>query len=119
LSEIDFARLCRAARLPEPARQALRKDRHGRNRYLDVVWDLGGAELVVEIDGAVHLTMDTYAADQTRLNELVIDGRVVLRFSSLTVRADHKLVVSQLRRAATAIQTRVVRQIRPHTADSA
>jgi hypothetical protein len=38
LSEIDFARLCRSAHLPEPNRQAVRKDRFERRRYLDVEW---------------------------------------------------------------------------------
>jgi hypothetical protein len=56
LSEIDFARLCRSAHLPEPNRQAVRKDRFERRRYLDVEWVFpGGRRVVVEVDGALHL----------------------------------------------------------------
>jgi hypothetical protein len=55
LSEIDFARLCRRAGLPEPVRQAVRPDRFGRRRYLDAEWiTRSGRRLVVEVDGALH-----------------------------------------------------------------
>jgi hypothetical protein len=35
LSEIDLARLCRSAGLPEPRRQRVRRNASGRRRYLD------------------------------------------------------------------------------------
>jgi hypothetical protein len=35
LSEIDFVRLCRRYRLPEPVQQRLRREPSGRRRYLD------------------------------------------------------------------------------------
>lgn len=50
--EIDFARLCRRAGLPEPSRQVSRTDRAGRRRYRDVHFDRWGVH--VEIDGAAH-----------------------------------------------------------------
>ena len=40
LSEIDVARLCRRAGLPEPVRRSVRLDARGRRRYLDVEWRL-------------------------------------------------------------------------------
>lgn len=57
LSEIDFVRLCRKARLPLPIQQELRRDSFGRRRYLDATWRLrDGRLLVVEVDGALHLS---------------------------------------------------------------
>lgn len=73
LSELDFTRLVvRAYRLPEPQRQVRRKDAHGRNRYLDVVWEK--ERLVVEIDGAQHADPLHTWDDMSRDNELVVDG---------------------------------------------
>jgi hypothetical protein len=99
LSEIDFARLCRVAGLPEPTRQAVRKDRSGRRRYLDVEWALpDGRRIVVEVDGALHLAATRWWDDQPRQNELVIGGGHVLRYPSAVVRYEPALVIDQLRR---------------------
>jgi hypothetical protein len=100
LSEIDFARLCRAAGLPEPVRQAVRIDPNGRRRYLDVEWLLpSGRRVVVEIDGALHLVARRWWDDQLRQNELALSGDLVLRYPSVLVRCERALVVDQLRRA--------------------
>src|SRR5919198_287834 len=86
LSEIDFARLCRSASLPEPSRQAIRKDRSGKRRYLDVEWDLpDGRRVVVEVDGALHLAVTRWWQDQLRQNEVSISGRLVLRYPRVVV----------------------------------
>lgn len=99
LSEIDFARLCRKAGLPEPTRQRVRIEPGGRRRYLDVEWDLpGGAKVVVEVDGALHLVPAKWWDDQLRQNEVVIAGDAVLRFPSAIVRTAPAVVLSQLRR---------------------
>ena len=99
LSEIDFARLCRRAGLPEPARQAVRVEPSGRRRYLDVEWTLaGGRRVVAEIDGALHLAAQRWWSDQLRQNELVIAGDAVLRFPSVVVRCEDTIVMDQLRR---------------------
>ena len=42
LSEIDFARLCRRHRLPQPVLQQVRVEPRGRRRYLDAEWRLPG-----------------------------------------------------------------------------
>ena len=100
LSEIDFAALCRRAGLPEPTRQAVRREPSGRRRYLDVEWQREGARrLVVEVDGALHLAATRWWNDQLRQNELVIAGDRVLRFPSVVVRCEPQLVIDQLRRA--------------------
>lgn len=68
-------------------------------RYLDAEFDLpDGTILAVEIDGAGHLDPDIHADDLTRQNEIVIDGRLVLRYSSITVRTNEAYVIDQLTR---------------------
>jgi hypothetical protein len=84
LSELDFTRLViRQFSLPEPDRQAPRKDADGRRRWLDAVWE--EARLVVEIDGAAHIDVLNYWDDMNRSNHLTKDYRV-LRFPSWVVR---------------------------------
>lgn len=97
LSEIDFARLCRLAGLPEPDRQVIRTDPDEKRRYLDAEWD--AYKLVVEVDGAHHADVAHWDADLDRQNEEVIGDKRVLRFSSITLRTNEKRVVSQLARA--------------------
>ncbi|MEV6694343.1 hypothetical protein AB0M35_22995 [Micromonospora sp. NPDC051196] len=53
LSELDFLRLVRRAGLPEPTRQAVRRDATGRRRYLDALFEEW--RIHVEIDGGQHL----------------------------------------------------------------
>lgn len=100
LSEIDFVRLCRRHGLPEPVRQAVRVERHGRRRYLDAEWRRAdGRHVVAEIDGALHLVPRRWWDDQLRQNELVLGGDLVLRFPSAVYRCEPSVVVDQLRRA--------------------
>lgn len=97
LTEIDFARLCRWARLPEPTRQSVRHDGDGRRRYLDVEWE--GFGIAVEIDGALHLLAASWWADMDRANEMMLAGVTLLRFSTVIVRLRPERVCDQLRRA--------------------
>jgi hypothetical protein len=100
LSEIDFARLCRRYRLPLPARQAVRTEPSGRRRYLDALWvRQDGRTVAAEVDGAVHLVARRWWDDQLRQNELSLAGALVLRFPSVVVRTEPRLVADQLRRA--------------------
>jgi hypothetical protein len=100
LSEIDFARLCRRYRLPVPVRQAVRTDRDGRRRYLDASWRRADGRLVItEVDGALHLTVSNWWADQERQNWLTLGDALILRFPSWAVRHDEHAVVRQLRAA--------------------
>jgi hypothetical protein len=100
LGEIDLAAFCRRHRLPQPARQAMRKDSTGRMRFLDAEWELPDGRIVVaEIDGVGHLRFDTWLDDMARANELALTRRIVLRIPNLAFRLDGHTVADQLRRA--------------------
>lgn len=100
LSEIDLGKLCRSAGLPTPVRQAVRASADGRRRYVDAEWTRrDGRRVVVEVDGALHLTAGRRWDDQLRQNELVLQDDLVLRFPTVVLRFEKPIVVSQLRRA--------------------
>lgn len=100
LAELDFLRMCRRARLPEPTRQKIRYDVTGRRRYLDAYFEPWGVH--VEIDGAQHFEARAAWADMRRQNELWIAGDRVLRFPAWVVRDRPDLVVEQVRAALRA-----------------
>lgn len=103
LTEIDLGRLAHRAGLGPPRRQVRRRDSDGSLRYLDAEFDLpDGSVLAVEIDGRGHFEVANWVDDLTRQNDVVIDGRIVLRFASLTVRFSEQKVVDQLRRMRVA-----------------
>ncbi|MGF7236053.1 MAG: hypothetical protein ACQSGP_13995 [Frankia sp.] len=99
-AEINATRLCRRAGLPGPTRQVVRTDPHGRRRYLDLFWDPPG--LCVEIDGSFHMREQDWRLDMDRHNELVVDGAVMLRFPTLTVRLHPDRFLDQIGRALAA-----------------
>lgn len=100
LSEIDFVRLCRKSGLPPPEQQTVRLDSRGRRRYLDATWRRpDGRLVVVEVDGALHLSPKRWWEDQLRQNEITLGDALVLRFPSVVIRTEQALVVAQLRRA--------------------
>jgi len=96
LGELDFAGLCRRHGLPEPTRQRVVHHPGGRY-YLDADWEEWG--VAVEIDGDAHRDAKTWVDDAWRHNEVVITGRVVLRFPQVTVRVDPARVMAQTRAA--------------------
>ena len=96
LLEIDFRHLARRADIPAPRGQSVRGDARGRRRYLDADFGPFG----VEVDGALHLRPLAWWDDMWRLNDVVIGGKPMLRFSSVGIRLDADRVVEQLRRAA-------------------
>ncbi len=99
LPERDFDTLRLRARLPRPTRQARVQGEDGRY-YLDVWWEQ--YNLAVEIHGIPHLAVEQWSHDLHRTNELVIDGRRVLVFSSFAIRHEADVVIDQLRRAVAA-----------------
>jgi very-short-patch-repair endonuclease len=94
IAEVDFARLCRRGRLPEPSRQAVRVDAAGRRRYRDVYFDTWG--LHVEIDGAQHMEVRSWYADMRQQNEIVIAGERLLRFPAWMIRHKPDEVLDQV-----------------------
>jgi hypothetical protein len=94
LSELDFCKLTRRFGLPEPTRQALRPDKHGRVRWLDACWE--SARLVVEVDGLWHMDATAWWADMRRENELTLSGYRVLRFPTFAVRDHPEEVAAQI-----------------------
>ena len=99
LSELDFTRnVVRAFRLPEPTRQAARRDARGRRRWTDVSWD--EYKIAVEIDGAQH-TEDPLQRwdDMERDIDLGADGYRTLRFPAWLVRQDPHSVARTIRQA--------------------
>lgn len=100
VSEIDFLRFCARNGIPAPQLQQVRAEPSGRRRYLDATFRRRDGKLVrVEIDGALHLVVQTYWADMSRGNELVIGHERVLRFPSFVIYANDAEAVDQLRRA--------------------
>jgi very-short-patch-repair endonuclease len=100
LAEVDFARLCRRGRLPEPSRQAVRVDSAGRRRYRDVYFD--DWRLHVEIDGGQHMEVRSWYADMRQHNEIVIAGERLLRFPAWMIRHQPDEVAVQVEAALLA-----------------
>lgn len=100
LAEIDFTRLCRAAKLPEPARQSRRVDARGRARFLDAEWDLpDGRRLLVEVDGVGHMDALRWYDDLMRTAELPsADGSALIRIPAAAARTEPERLVAILRR---------------------
>jgi very-short-patch-repair endonuclease len=97
LSELDLIRLVRRYRLPEPDRQAPRRDAHGRRRWLDAVWET--ARVIVEVDGIHHTDAAEYWADMDRDNDFTLAGYRVLRFPAFVVRYRGDYVAGKIRGA--------------------
>lgn len=97
--EREFAELVRAFHLPEPARQRILQRPDGR-RYLDADW--AEFRLSAEVDGRGHLDVVNWDADLDRANDLVIDGRTLLRFTSYAIRHRPEAVGETLVRALIA-----------------
>lgn len=95
LPERDFRSLCRVRGLPIPNRQSPCRGKDGRY-YLDVEWKLFG--VAAEIHGIPHLAIGQWESDLARANEVVIDGKRLLIFSSFGVRHRQERVADQVER---------------------
>lgn len=98
MGELDFARLCRSAGLPEPDRQVVRRGRRGRV-YLDAYWDKW--QVVAEIEGIHHEWESNQVDDTLRQNELTLGSDAVLRIPVVGLRHQPGPYLEQLRRLLT------------------
>ncbi|KQX74540.1 type IV toxin-antitoxin system AbiEi family antitoxin domain-containing protein [Aeromicrobium sp. Root472D3] len=96
LPERSFDEIRVEVGLPPPERQAVVRRTDGRY-YLDVWWQ--AINLAVEVHGIPHMEVDQWDGDLLRLNEVAIDGRRTLVFSSYAIRRHRSTVVDQLRRS--------------------
>ena len=96
LPERSFDEIRREAGLPRPERQAAVRRTDGRY-YLDVWWK--AFNLAVEVHGIPHMEVEQWDGDLLRLNEVVIDGRRTLVFSSYAIRRQRSVIIDQLRRS--------------------
>jgi very-short-patch-repair endonuclease len=97
LSELDLVALCRRFSLPVPDRQVRRQDASGRTRYLDAEWRLPRGRVVLEVDGAHHMTAAHWESDIRRERQVVADGSLVLRATANEIRLEPAAVVRDLR----------------------
>ena len=111
LGELDFAFWCRRYGLPEPTRQSVRTGPSGRV-YLDVWWE--AHRLVVEIDGAQHVSGLGPVEDALRANEVVLADDRVLRLPLLGLRLYPDAFMSQVARALGRVPHKVMPNAR-HT----
>jgi len=97
LPERDFDEIRVLAGFPKPERQAPVRGPEGRY-FLDV-W-VPQFNLAIEVHGTHHAAVEQWTDDLHRANEVVIDGRRTLAFSSFAIRHEREVVIDQLRRAA-------------------
>lgn len=99
MAEVDVIRMCDNFGLPRPARQTRRADSAGRIRYTDAEWRLAdGRTVVLEVDGAFHMTVKHWGADLERERQLVATGVIVIRCTALQLREDPERIVRDLLR---------------------
>lgn len=97
LSELDIAAMCRKLGLRPPDRQRIRRDRNGRNRYLDCEWSLAdGSVVVLEVDGGHHMLVEHWGSDMKRERGVVISGRRVLRATAFEARHEQAALAADL-----------------------
>lgn len=96
LPERDFDQIVQELGLPRPDRQAVVRRSDGRY-YLDVWWKQ--FNLACEVHGIPHMEVESWDGDLLRLNEVMIDGKRTLVFSSYAIRRQRDVVKDQLRRS--------------------
>jgi len=99
LGELDFARVCRQAGLPEPSRQVVRRRPSGRV-YLDVAWERWG--VFVEIDGVQHSDVEAAIPDALKQNAVTLEKGTVLRIPVIAIRVDPSPFLDQVKIALRA-----------------
>jgi hypothetical protein len=99
LPERDFALIWSALQLPPLEHQRVVEGRNGRY-FLDAWCPYLG--FGVEVHGLPHREVENWDADVTRANDVIIEGRPHLTFTSYAVRHGRLAVADQLQRMAAA-----------------
>jgi hypothetical protein len=98
VAERDVLTMCDTHGLPRPHRQTRRTDSAGRLRYTDAEWRLpDGRTIVLEVDGAFHMTVEHWGADIERHRQLVATGVVAVRCTAIELRDRSERVARDLR----------------------
>jgi hypothetical protein len=99
VSELDIARMCRTYQLTRPHRQVRRRDADGRLRFTDCEWRLpDGRTLILEVDGAFHMGVESWEDDIARQRALSASDRLIVRCTSRELRDESDRVARDLRR---------------------
>jgi len=99
LAEIDLGKMCDRFGIRRPARQVRRRDASGRTRFTDAEWRLAdGRRLVLEVDGAFHMDVDSWEDDIVRQRALSDPDTVIIRCTSRELRDDPDPIARDLRR---------------------
>ena len=96
-AEIDLRRLCRGWRIATPHRQTKRRDADGRIRFTDAEWrTVDGRTLILEVDGAFHMDVESWEDDIARQRALSAQGVVIVRCTAREARDDSERVARDL-----------------------
>jgi hypothetical protein len=97
MAELDVGRLCRRAGLPAPRRQTPRRDANGRGRFTDCEWTLpDGRTLVLEVDGAFHMDVESWEDDLARQRTLSRRDVLIVRCTARELRSEPDRVLADL-----------------------
>jgi hypothetical protein len=97
VAEIDVRRMCRSHGLALPDRQVKRRDADGRVRFTDCEWRLAdGRVLVLEVDGAFHMSVESWEDDLARQRALSAADRLVVRCTARELRDEPERVARDL-----------------------
>jgi hypothetical protein len=98
VAEMRVVRMCLDRGLPLPDQQTPRVDASGRQRYVDALWRLPGAKIVIlEVDGGFHMEVAHWEGDITRERDLVATGAVVLRCTARELDDESDRIAASLR----------------------
>lgn len=97
-AELDLVRLCRRFGLARPLQQVRRRDGEGRMRFTDAEWrTVDGRTLILEVDGAFHMDVDSWEDDIARQRSLSSAGVILVRCTTREARDGGRLAADLIR----------------------
>lgn len=99
MAEVDVGKFCKEFGFVLPTRQRCRTDETGRVRFTDAEWLLeDGRTLVLEVDGALHLSMGNYSEDIRRQRALTREDVIIWRCTAYELRNEPDELADLMRR---------------------